>query len=268
MNKLVQLLRYDVRAQIGFILFLISLYTTFVGKFYQESIDIYIAVAAAIIIDGLILRLQKKKFVFPYSAVVAGFLIGLILNPQLPSWQFALIASIAIISKYLILPGKSHIFNPAAFGLVFASIIFDGAISWWGVAWSSQIWIFIFLAAGYVLLRLRRIWLPVGFLLVYWSYLTIIGGFSISIISDPTVALFTFVMLPEPQTSPIRNYFRYLFGVLVALSLVFYSALVPKLQTDLLLISLLTANLLAFIFLILQSKISAFGVAKKPKPPV
>src|SRR3989344_8058720 len=145
MNKLIQLLRYDPRVQIGVILFLISLYTIFIGNFYQKSINIYVAVAAAIIVDGLILRFQKRKFVLPHSAIVTGFLVGLILNPAFASWQFTLVSAIAISSKYLILPGKHHIFNPAAFGLLVASVMFGGAISWWGVAWSSEVWVFIFL---------------------------------------------------------------------------------------------------------------------------
>lgn len=251
LNYSIRLTLYDARFQIGVILFLISLYTIFIGKFYTESINTYVAVITAVIFDGLILRFQKKRWVLPYSAAVTGFLIGLILNPDFAVWQLVLVVVVAIASKYLIPPGKKHIFNPAAFGLVISSFIFDGAITWWGVSWNTQIWIFIFLAVGFVLWRLRRIWLPIGFLLVYWIYLYLQGGLSLTLIADPTVALFSFVMIPEPQTSPIRGYFRYTFGILLAVLLIFYSTFFPQLPNDPLLISLITANLAAY-FLVTQ----------------
>lgn len=246
LESVVKLIRYEARVQIGIILFLISLYTIFIGDFVQESANTYVAVLTAVILDGLILRYQKKKWVLPYSAVVTGFLVGLILNPSFLAWQFSLVTALAIASKYLILPGKKHIFNPAAFSLIAASFIFGNAITWWGVSWSMQLWIFVFVAAGYVLWRLHRIWLPVGFLLVYWIYLSLQGGFSLTLISDPTIALFAFVMLPEPQTSPIKGYFRYTFGVLVAAILIVESIFFSQVLADPLLISLITANLAVY----------------------
>jgi len=250
-TSLIKIVRYESRAQIGIILFLISLYTIFVGDFVQESTNTYVAVLTAVVLDGLIIRYQKKKWVLPYSAVVTGFLVGLILNPSFLAWQFSSVAMVAIASKYLILPGKKHIFNPAAFSLAAASFIFDNAITWWGVSWSMQLWIFVFIAAGYVLWRLRRIWLPVGFLLAYWIYLSLQGGFSLTLISDPTVALFALIMLPEPQTSPIKGYFRYTFGVLVAAILIVESIFFPQISANPLLISLITANLAVY-FLVTQ----------------
>ena len=256
-NFLTKLIRYDPRFQIALILFIISLYTIFVGDFYQESVNTYVAVLTAVVLDGLILRYQKNKWVIPYSGIVTGFLVGLILNPSFPAGLFILVAAIAITSKYFILPGKKHIFNPAAFGLITASIFFSGAISWWGVSWSPHLGIFLFITAGYVLLRLRRIWLPIGFLLIYWLFLAsqggpvspIQGGILLTLISDPTVALFALVMIPEPQTSPIRNYFRYSFGILVAVLLIIFSLFLPSSSPDPLLTSLLTANLITFVWL-------------------
>ena len=246
-NFLVKLISYEPRFQIGLGLFTISLYTIFVGGFYQDSINTYAAVLVAVVLDGLILRYQKKKWVLPYSAIVTGFLVGLILNPSFPIWQFILVATIAVTSKYIILPGKKHIFNPAAFGLITASVFFSGAITWWGVSWSPHIWIFVFFAVGFVLWRLHRLWLPVGFLLIYWLFLASQGSLSLTLISDPTVALFAFVMLPEPQTSPISGNFRYSFGILVAIVLVFISLLLSKIPLDPLLTSLLIADFAAFL---------------------
>lgn len=246
LESIVKQIRYNSRLWVGLILLLIYLYTILYGGFVQESTNILVSVLTAVILDGLILRYQKKRWILPYSAVVTGFLIGLIINPSFFSWQFSLITTIAIASKYLILPGKKHIFNPAAFGLLAASFIFTDAISWWGVSWSTGIWIFVFIAAGYVLWRLHRIWLPIGFLLSYWTYLSLQGGFSLALISDPTVALFAFIMLPEPQTASIKGYFRYTFGVLVATILIIESIFFPQIKSDPLLISLATVNLITY----------------------
>ena len=246
LESIVKQIRYNTRIWIGLILLLISVYTVLYGGFVQLSTNILITILTAVVLDGLILRHQKKRWVLPYSAVITGFLVGLILNPSFLVWQFSLVTALAIFSKYLILPGKKHIFNPAAFGLLAASFIFADAISWWGVSWSMQIWIFVFIAVGYVLWRLHRLWLPIGFLLVYWTYLSLQGGFSLTLISDPTVALFAFIMLPEPQTASIKGYFKYTFGILVATVLIIESVFFPKIQSDPLLISLTVANLIVY----------------------
>lgn len=240
------LVRYDTRFQIGTILLIIAFYTVLIGNFWSEVDNLAAALITALILDGLVLRIKLKKWARPSSAVVTGLLVGLILNPNFALWQFVLVAAGAVFSKYLILPGKKHIFNPAAFGLVVSSLAFRDATTWWGVSWNQDIWIFIFATVSIVLWRLRRIWLPVGFLLVYWLYLTTQGSFSNSVITDPTIALFAFIMLPEPQTSPIKGSFRYTFGILVGVLLVIYSVFLPRLPTDSLLISLITANVVGF----------------------
>lgn len=246
MENILKLIRFDARVQIATILFLISLYAFFIGDFNQESINILIGILSAVILDGLILRYWKKRWVFPYSAIVTGFLIGLILNPDFAAWQFVFVAFLAISSKYLLLPLQRHIFNPAALGLVVASIFFNGAITWWGVSWVTNLWVFLFIAAGLVLWRLHRIWLPIGFLLIYWAYFAVQGSLSLTLISDPTITLFALIMLPEPQTSPIVGHFRYSYGAFVAVLVILISVLFSTVKTDPLLVSLLLANIAGF----------------------
>lgn len=245
MNVIFNRIYQEPRIQIGLTLFLISLYTVLFGRFFQESIGLYTTVLASVIFDGLILRFQKKRWVFPYSAIVTGFLIGLILNPDFAAWQFVFVAFLAISSKYLILPLQKHIFNPAALGLVVASIFFNGAITWWGVSWVTNLWVFLFIVAGLVLWRLHRIWLPIGFLLIYWAYFAVQGSLSLTLISDPTITLFALIMLPEPQTSSIVGHFRYSYGAFVAVLVILISVLFSTVKTDPLLVSLLLANIVS-----------------------
>ncbi len=249
----VDLILYDARVQIGVILLIIAIYTTLIGGFREQADNIAAALVTALVLDGLALKIKLKKWVWPRSAVVTGLLIGLILNPNFAIWQFVLVAATATASKYLILSGRKHIFNPASFGLVFSSLLFKGAITWWGVSWSSYISLFLFIAASFVLFRLHRLWLPVGFLIAYWLFLYFRGLFTLSLIADSVAALFAFVMLPEPQTSPIYSYFRYIFGVVVATFLIFYSLTFPNIAIDLFLLSLLSADLFTFTFLKIKS---------------
>jgi len=177
------------------------------------------AVGVTVGIELLLTYIKKKQLYLPASTIVTGMLIGLLIAPSQSPLMFILAGALAVLSKHFLGAGvHRHIFNPAAFGIFTTSLLFGIPVAWWAVAWHPMVAVLVLLA-GYVLYRLKRLWLPVTFLLSYGVYLLLVAGSTsvVPLLFDATVFLFAFVMLPEPITSPAAGFWKYLFGPLVVL---------------------------------------------------
>lgn len=189
-------------------------------------------------------RLRYGKWFFSLSSVVTGLLIGLIFDPTSSPFAVTAAALVASSSKYWLRFGSDkHIFNPAALGIVVASLIFGRPVSWWGVSGGLGQILITGLGMAVILYRLRRILMPLIFLATYYLGMTFFSNplSALRLTFDGTVFLFAWVMLPEPVTSPSRGNWCYLWGLLVGL-LVFGQTLLGWSWSDPLLMALLVAN--------------------------
>lgn len=231
----------DSRDQVSLILILISLISLNLFSFnWQFTVHILVSLITTAALDWFFLMFVQKKFLFPRSGIVTGLLIGLILDPTTPIWLTLTTCVLAIASKTVITTTpQRHLFNPAAFGLITSQLIFKSLVSWWGIAannWSIPI---LIVGLGLILFRLRLWLLPLEFLVIYAAYFRRF--------LDPTLLLFAFVMLPEPQTLPLTFHWRRVFGFLTGIILILILPLTPRLNLDPLLLSLLLANCLGFV---------------------
>jgi Na+-translocating ferredoxin:NAD+ oxidoreductase RnfD subunit len=160
------------------------------------------------------------------SVLISALILILISSPSQPDslqgLEFPLLAGIwAMASKYLFAVRHQPIFNPAALGVVCASILTTGAASWWiGNYWSLG----MVLAGGYLLLRKMRCFDLVisfcGAVLLVSTLLAPVGyawTFDAEIVTRSALLFFAFVMLTEPRTLPIGRGWRMAFGALVGL---------------------------------------------------
>lgn len=263
----------DTRLHVGFTLFLVWGLAIWHHHADANLVRIIsyplLSIATIGILDLLLTWLRYRKFLGPQSAswrtrtasfaylptaaIVSGFLIGLILAPTEPVYAILTAATLAALSKQFIAAGvRQHIFNPAAFGIMGVSLIFGPTVAWWGVAWGwYPILIFVPLMTR-ILWKLKRLLLPVGFLLVYLIYLFSTSSFDSALrtLVDPTVLFFAMVMLPEPITSPTGGYFKYGFGALVAIAAIIFSDF-GKLP-EIFLPALLFSNLVTFCLIKIQ----------------
>ena len=116
-----------------------------------------------------------------------------------------------------------------------------------GAAASPAVIPVILSGMGYILWKIKRLWIPVTFLFAYGIYLVVITGIGslVPLLLDGTTIFFAFIMLPEPLTSRGDGFLKYMFGPLVVLLIIF--ARVFNLDTpDIFLSMLLTANLVGF----------------------
>lgn len=169
-----------------------------------------LAVVTAMVVDRVFLKIKKRPFRFPDSALITGFFLSLILQPDAARWWLpGVIAAIAILSKHIFFLRGRPIFNPAAFGLVVAVFVFHGFTSWWGVAHPVML-----LVGLWVALKMRRLKM-VGVFLAVWGVFSVTfdyvmplqagvpvpTDFWLFVVSAPLV-FFGFLMLTEPRTSP------------------------------------------------------------------
>ena len=244
-------LRDDSRLHVGFTLFLIWLLAIWHFWLDQNLMRIIFyplfSIAIIALFDFGLTYLRYRKNYLPTAAVVSGFLIGLILAPSEPFYVIVAASILASLSKQFIAVGiRRHIFNPAAFGIMGVSLIFGTTVAWWGVSWGWYPLVIFVPLMMRILWRLHRLYLPLGFLLVYFIYLILTSSVDLALrtLVDSTVLLFALVMLPEPITSPAAGYFKYFFGASVAFVVILVTTFTKI--SEAFLPALLLANLVSF----------------------
>ena len=159
------------------------------------------------------------------SAIITALILALILPPlavtgTTGSAAFVAIATVAMASKYLLSIEKKHIFNPAAFAVVFSAFALGIPATWW-IGGNSMLLALVILGGVLVVYKLRRFDLVLAF-----------GAAALGTIAftslDPLVAIqgtllhsafffLAFVMLTEPLTMPPARRFRIIYGALVGI---------------------------------------------------
>ena len=166
------------------------------------------------------------------SSLITGLILASIVGPlTLPrDWlAAAAVIAAAVISKYALVWRRSHIFNPAAFGVAVAAMAVGYPATWW--IGSEQLLPAV--AAGGILLmaKIRRWHLVLGFLGAYLGLLffqslaaggrTFLEAVSLlqNVATSATLLFFALVMLVEPLTAPQTARRRIAFGVFVGIML-------------------------------------------------
>ena len=172
-------------------------------------------------------RLVKTKPNFE-SPIITALILSLIAGPfSLPEEWLPLVvmAGAAMASKYLLVRSKSHVFNPAAFGVVVSALVLQYPASWW--VGSKFMLPFVLVGGLLMVRRIRRFPLVLSFLGLYLGFLSLepllAAGSSLlqvatlvqNLLFSSPLLFFAFVMLVEPLTAPQTPLARTQFGVLV-----------------------------------------------------
>ncbi|ULO07371.1 RnfABCDGE type electron transport complex subunit D [Paenibacillus sp. 19GGS1-52] len=186
-----------------------------------------IAVGFSVALDMICSLMAKRKKITPTGAVITGLIISLILGVT-TAWPIIVAtAALSILSKHLLVYKKKPIFNPAAFGLLLSSVIFQTGQSWWGAFGDLPAWTLILvLIGGYAVAnRVKKYPQVLSFLGTLFVLLFLMAHFNIG---DATDALrtpyinsslfFAFFMLTDPPTSPAKAKGQIIFGLLTAVA--------------------------------------------------
>lgn len=172
------------------------------------SVSVLAAVCwAAGYLFSIYLNIPRNK----ESDFISALILALILSPPSSFPDTAIIAAagfLAVASKYLLVIGRRHIFNPAAAGAFSAAWLFGYLPSWWiGTATALP----LVIAGGWLILRkMKRYIMVTAFLTVYFTVYTVsvISGsgdlwFSLKLsLTATSLLFFAYIMLTEPLTSP------------------------------------------------------------------
>ncbi|MEP7000389.1 MAG: RnfABCDGE type electron transport complex subunit D [bacterium] len=184
------------------------------------------AIAVAIAIDAPILRVRRRRWVFPDGALLTALIVVMVLSPHEPWYVPMVTTGIAVLSKYVVRVRTANVFNPAALGLVVTYFTFDTAQSWWGALPDvAPVAIALLFAAGlFIAARVHKLPLVLAFLGSYYLLFTLTA-----FVGDPAkvaelyrapdlhaALYFAFFMVTDPPTSPPKYRDQLINGALVA----------------------------------------------------
>ena len=242
----------DIRLPLCGLLFVYNMLGLTVLGFNRSPLQALITIISASLLDLVLnILIRKQRPAVPWSGIITGLGLCLLLNYGSNLWLPVVPAVLAIASKHLLTFQNKHIYNPTLLGLVTGVFFTDGLLSpspayqWGG---SLAMALFVLTAALFIFAhKINRKPLILSFLFFYTvqmllrcyimrhhlSWETIVLG---TITSAPFY-LFTFYMLTDPKTSPDSPHRQVLFALSVTcIDLFFhtqqsYSTLFPALFT-------------------------------------
>ena len=221
----------------------------------QTLVTCFVCIALDVVLNFV----KKTKFFFPKAGLITGLILSLVLPLEVYPLIAAFAAVVAIASKHLLRLERHQIFNPATFGLVASGLLFKIPFGWWG---DSIPWLVVLLGIVTVL-RTRKEIQVLGFVVTYTTIQYFftknsgsIAGFEVLQTALATNSwFFALFMVPEPVTSRLPFRLSPAFGFIAAsaginLALIKFSPI----SNNSLLLGLLVANLIAFIYFYLQRR--------------
>ena len=191
--------------------------------YFNRSVEqIVTSLILCSVLDVIITFATTRKLMVPLSGILTGLSLALLLESY--DIRLFVVASIwSTASKYLIRTKGNHIFNPSNFGIVAALVLCHGIAS---VAPGSQ-WggdfryaAVIFTLGLFTMWRIKRLALILGWLSGYvvMGLLRMSLGqggliFALGPLTGAEFSLFTFVMIPDPKTTPSERNSQIWFGV-------------------------------------------------------
>ena len=214
--------------------------------------QILIAVGTCAVLEVGITLQRQKMLIWPASAMLTGNGVAFVL--RVPGtqhgdwwslngwWIFMGTAAFALLSKYLIKVGGSHVFNPSNIGLVVCFLLLGPEHAepldfWWGpmTPWLAFALIVIVGGGLAILVRLRMLVIAIGFWLSFaaGTALLAITGHAMTarwhvgpitgpyfwwvLITSPEILVFMFFMITDPKTTPKTRRARLVYAVSVGL---------------------------------------------------
>lgn len=210
-------------------LFFISLIFSFLGILFYKPLELIfslgILTAVCFFFNYIFAKIFKAP-INPESSFITALIMFFIMAPisKIDEMYIFVIAGIvAMLSKYIVVINKKHIFNPAAFGLVAIGLAGFPQITWW--VGNSELFPFVLVLGLIVVRKIRK--LSVFSIYFIFAFLSILF-FAIqnnrelgstlleAVVSYPVLFLGAF-MLVEPLTLPPRKIQQLIYAGIVGL---------------------------------------------------
>ncbi len=210
-------------------LWVLTVYGSILGEIAFSVFEICastaVAVSVALLVSYICGRIMHVPVQFESSFITALILFFLVMpgTDQDSLVSLALVTTLAITSKYIVVLRKQHVINPVVAGLVTSSFLGFGGAAWW-VA-TPFLFLPIALLGGLVVSKVRN-W-PMVLVFVSGGFVAYVGQamylgssiadvWSVYFLSYPALFLACF-MLTEPFTVPATKRARYGYAAVVAM---------------------------------------------------
>ncbi len=184
----------------------------------------FLAIATAIIVELLVVRLLYGRWPHLASAYVSGISVGILVRSP-AFWPYALCAAISITSKYVLRVRNRHIWNPTNFGIVMMLLLASDTVAGLSVQWGNNLLPMVFVwAFGAVILRMvGRLHITVTYVASFLVFAAVRAGITghpllseVAPITGPMYQLFIFFMITDPKTTVGPKWAQSLVAVLIA----------------------------------------------------
>ncbi len=202
-----------------------SLYALFTEAFGRNLNQLLATVLTCYILDTVFYYIRFKELRFTLGGAVSG--LGLFfLFDSAYLWMYFLVAFVTILVKHLFTYKDRHIFNPTSFSLLVVCFAFQDICTFHSMRWDGQLFFSIlFFVLGTALTVYAKRWIvAVSFMcfFIIFAYLKSMFlpvPFAIMLlpILGPGLHLYSFFMITDPQTSPIKPKEQIVFAFFVAL---------------------------------------------------
>lgn len=221
--------------------------------------QILVAVGACAVIEMIVLFRRRRAFVWPASALLTGVGVALILRVvgtqhgdwwSLEGWYiFAGVAAASLLSKYVIRPHGTQIFNPNNVVLTLAFLILGSSLVepldfWWGpMSPALAAALAVILIGGFAATaQVRVVVMSLAFWITFAALLAVLaasghcitarwsvdpvcdGSFWWIVVTSPELLIFLFFMITDPKAIPQGSAGRLAFAVGVAVLAVLFIA--------------------------------------------
>jgi len=185
----------------------------------------FLAIATAIVVELVVVRVLYGKWPHLASAYVSGISVGILVRSP-AFWPYALCAAISITSKYVLRIGNRHIWNPTNFGIVAMLLLAADTVAGLSVQWGNNLlpMVFVWVFGAIILKMVDRLHITltyVGSFLILALVRASITGHPIlsevAPITGPMYQLFIFFMITDPKTTVGPKWAQCLVAVLIAL---------------------------------------------------
>ncbi|GIQ69358.1 hypothetical protein DUZ99_17170 [Xylanibacillus composti] len=192
--------------------------------FFQKWDTFFASVATTMLVEVVLCRWIRKKWIFPLSAFISGIGISLILSSYLV-WPYVLAAVLAIATKYVFRLGGSHVFNPNNVAVVFVLFFLSEYVVTTPKQWTNDVSVMVIilvlgLVAAYVAGRLDTVLaFAAGFVLfayVRHAWFDEPLLFAFGPMMGASFQLFVFFMLTDPKTTPAHSSARIILAFCIA----------------------------------------------------
>jgi len=241
----------SIKAQLVIYLTCLAIFLAIKDKSLIFLLTCGLAVFSALGVESVILYFRTKAWKLTSSSMITGLIIGYVLSSDQAWWKFPAAGALAILSKYLIVFKKKHIFNPAAFGIFLTLILFGVSTQWKG----TYVWYILLPFGIYFTQKIGRLKIVISYLLVSLALFgtqAIAQRIPLGHILGYLSYFYIFVMIIEPKTSPAKPRGQVIFGAGIAILIFIFTESAARFDVEL--FSLLVLNLGTVLFFIKKNR--------------